>query len=535
MTSARSTSEPESLPRAAFAAVDLGATSGRVMLALLSGAAGHERVDLVEVARFANGPFVTPESDTARLRWDVRRIWHEVVDGLRIACVAASERGLVLSGIGIDSWAVDYGLIGADGELLEDPRCYRDSALAGTSTEVLDRLGASGHYRANGLQTQPFNTEFQLVAGRDDEVWPAAASIRLIPDLLASWLTGRVVTEVTNASTTGLIDVSTRKWSDAVIDGLERGYPSLGDLRSRLADLVEPGSVVGHLTNSVRRSTGLGRVPVITVGSHDTASAVVAIPADDDRFAYVSSGTWSLVGVELEVPVLSEASRRANFTNELGVDGTVRYLKNVTGLWVLSETLRSWREAGRDISLAKALVLAADATADRTVVDVDGPEFLPPGDMASRIAAAARATSQPIPVSPGEVVRCILDSLAASYRRALGEVRELSGKEFDVVHIVGGGSQNALLCQLTADAIGVPVLAGPAEGAALGNVLVQARAVGAVHGNLAALRAVAHRSSNPITYVPTGTSHRLRADDRTTASSEERSHGWHRKDPSGSR
>ncbi|WP_407319156.1 rhamnulokinase family protein [Isoptericola halotolerans] len=484
-----------------FVAVDLGATSGRVMLGVVSGTARDEHVDLTEVARFANGPVEVPDGTGTALHWDVLHLWRGILDGLRAAGALARERGVELVGIGIDSWAVDYGAVAADGALLGNPRHHRDLRLTGVAEEVLDRLGDTEHYAVNGLQTLPFNTEFQLVAGRHDAVWPLVDSIRLVPDLLGSWLTGVNVAEITNASTTGLLDATTRRWSTPVVEALQAEYPELGDLRSRLADLVEPGAVVGHLTEAVQATTGLGAVPVIAVGSHDTASAVVGVPAEDERFAYISSGTWSLVGVELDSPVLTEESRRANVTNELGVDGTVRYLKNVMGLWVLSETLRTWREAGTEVALADALRAAA-AEPRRTVVDVDAPAFLPPGDMPARIADAARASGQPVPEGVGPVVRCILDSLVDAYRRVLGEVTRLSGREVDVVHVVGGGSQNELLCRLTAEATGLSVVAGPVEGAALGNVVVQARAAGVLVGDLTALRGVVRRSARLRRYEP---------------------------------
>lgn len=488
--------------RAAVAGVDLGASSGRVMLAVVHGRPGRERVELMEAARFANGPVGVPEGDGTTLRWDVLHLWREILAGLRTAGALARARGLELSAVGIDTWAVDYGLVAPDGSLLGAPRAYRDASLDGVAEQVLERIDAAEHYRANGLQRLSFTTEFQLVAGRDDASWAAAAGILLIPDLLVSWLTGRAVAEVTNASTTGLVDARTRQWSDQVVTDLVQAYPALGDLRSRLPDLVEPGTAVGPLSAAVQEATGLGPVTVVAVGSHDTASAVVGVPARDDRFAYVSSGTWSLVGVELHEPVLTEASRLANVTNELGVDGTVRYLKNVSGLWVLSETLRTWREAGRGVSLADALAAAEEASPGRTVVDLDLPEFLPPGDMPARLAAAARATGQPAPGTVGEVVRCILESLAAGYGRAVRDVTALSGHGVDVVHVVGGGAQNDLLCRLTAQATGLPVLAGPTEGACLGNALVAARGVGVLHGSLRDLRAVVARSTDVRRYDP---------------------------------
>ncbi len=495
---------PRDTARAAFAAVDLGASSGRVVVGLVRGAPGAERVDLTEVARFANGPVEVPDAAGPGLFWDVLHLWRGTLDGLRAAGGHAREHGLELAGVGIDSWAVDVGLVAADGTLLANPRHHRDPRLAGVADDVLGRLGGAEQYRVDGLQVLPFTTSFQLVAGRHDAAWPLAASVRLVPDLLASWLTGVVVAEVTNASTTGLLDVTTRDWSAATVGALEESYPELGGLRARLADVVEAGTVLGPLTAAARAATGLGPVPVVAVGSHDTASAVVGVPAADDRFAYVSSGTWSLVGVELDAPVLTEASRAANVTNELGVDGTVRYLKNVMGLWVLSETLRTWREAGRAVSLDDALAAAEQAEPGRTVVDLDDDAFLPPGDMPARLAAAARAGGQPEPRTAGEVVRCVLDSLAEAYRRAVEQVSTLSGRTVDVVHVVGGGARNALLCRLTADATGRTVVAGPVEGAALGNVLVQARAVGALDGDLAALRAVVRRSSQLTTYAPSG-------------------------------
>ncbi|PFG42002.1 rhamnulokinase [Isoptericola jiangsuensis] len=485
-----------------FVAVDLGATSGRVVLAVLTGGPGDERIDLTEVGRFTNGPVEVPTADGTALHWDLLHLWRGTLDGLRAAGVLARERGVDVAAVGIDSWAVDYGAVAADGILLGHLRHHRDPRLTGVADEVLDRLGAADHYAVNGLQTLPFNTEFQIVAGRHDPTWPLTASVRLVPDLVASWLTGQVVAEVTNASTTGLVDATTRQWSLPVIEALQTAYPELGDLRSRLADLVEPGTVVGPLTPAVQAATGLGAVPVVAVGSHDTASAVVGVPAEGERFAYVSSGTWSLVGLELDAPVLTEDSRRADVTNELGVDGTVRYLKNVMGLWVLSETLRTWREAGREVTLDEALAAAAEAAPRRTVVDLDAWEFLPPGDMPARIAAAAAATGQPVPDGVGQVVRCILDSLADAYRRVLAEVTRLAGREVDVLHVVGGGSQNVLLCRLTAEATGLPVVAGPVEGAALGNVVVQARAVGALHGDLTALRRVVRRSAHVERYLP---------------------------------
>jgi rhamnulokinase len=343
----------------------------------------------------------------------------------------------------------------------------------------------------------PINTIYQLVAALGTPQLEAAKDLLLLPDLLAYWLTGTRRAEVTNASTTGLLDVTARSWSDDVARrvGID---PRL------FAPLIEAGERIGELSPHVLADTGLaGPVPVIAVGSHDTASAVVGVPAEDERFAFISCGTWSLVGVELPAPVLTGASRAANFSNELGVDGTVRYLRNVMGLWLLQECLRAWPDA----DLLPLLDEAAAARPFGAVIDAFDPVFLPPGGMPDRIVGSCRRLGQDPPTDRGGIVRCVLESLAIAHRRTVRQAVELSGREVDVVHVVGGGARNALLCQLTADACGLPVVAGPVEATALGNVLVQARALGALHGDLAALRALL-RATQPLTrYEPRGDEH----------------------------
>jgi rhamnulokinase len=302
--------------------------------------------------------------------------------------------------------------------------------------------------------------------------------------------------EVTNASTTGLLDARNRQWAGELVDRL--GLP-----QELFPPLTAPGDRLGELRDDVLVETGLsGPVPVTAVGSHDTASAVVGVPAVDDRFAYVSCGTWSLVGVELDEPVLTEASRTAGFTNELGVDGTVRYLRNIMGLWLLQESQRTWAAAGLPADLPDLLAAAARVPAFTTLVDPDDARFLPPGDMPARIAAFCRETGQPPPQSQAETVRCILDSLALVYRRTVRRAAELSGRPIETVHLVGGGARNTLLCRLTADACGLPVLAGPVEAAAIGNALVQARAGGVLSGGLAELRALIRRTHDVRLYLP---------------------------------
>ena len=468
-----------------FAAVDLGASSGRVMTARV----GADRLDLHEVHRFPNRPVRT----AGTLHWDVLGLYTGVLDGLR---AAGRDTGR-LDGIGIDSWAVDYGLLDADGVLLGNPLHYRDGRHETAVPAVHAAVPPEELYRVNGLQHLPFNTVFQLAAARDTAQFASARHVLLIPDLLAYWFTGAIGAEVTNASTTGLLDATTRRWAEQLIDRLE--LP-----RELFPPLRQPGELLGELRDDVLAETGLtGPVPVTAVGSHDTASAVVGVPAADDRFAYVSCGTWSLVGVELDKPVLTDESRAAGFTNELGVDGTVRYLRNVMGLWLLQESQRTWAAAGLTADLPDLLAAAARVPVFTALVDPDDARFLPPGDMPGRIAAYCSETGQTPPQSQAETVRCILDSLALAYRRNVRRAAELSGRPIDTVHLVGGGARNALLCQLTADACGLPVLAGPVEAAAIGNALVQARAGGVLDGGLPELRALIRSTSDVRCYEPT--------------------------------
>jgi rhamnulokinase len=468
-----------------LAAVDLGASSGRVMAARV----GPQRLDLHEVHRFPNRPVRT----AGTLHWDVLGLYAGVLDGLR---AAGRDLGR-LDGVGIDSWAVDVGLLDADGALVGNPVHYRDGRHETAVPAVHAAVPPEELYRVTGLQHLPFNTIFQLAAARGTARLAAARTLLLIPDLLVHWLTGAVGAEVTNASTTGLLDATTREWAWPLIDGL--GLP-----RGLFPPLRQPGDRLGELGADVLAETGLaGPVPVTAVGSHDTASAVVGVPAADDRFAYISCGTWSLAGVELEKPVLTEESRSAGFTNELGVDGTVRYLRNVMGLWLLQESQRTWAAAGLPADLADLLAAAARVPAFTALVDPDDARFLPPGDVPARIAAYCTETGQTPPQGQAETVRCILDSLALAYRRTVRRAAELSGRPVENVHLVGGGARNTLLCQLTADACGLPVLAGPVEAAALGNVLVQARAGGVLAGGLADLRALVRRTHDVRLYLPT--------------------------------
>ncbi|MDX6293610.1 MAG: rhamnulokinase [Kribbellaceae bacterium] len=460
------------------AAVDLGASSGRVML----GRVGPQSLELTETHRFWNGPIRLRNT----LHWDVLGLYRQLLVGL--------SRGGPVDGIGIDSWAVDYGLLDGDGALLGNPVHYRDARTEGVMEQVLSTVPADDLYAVTGLQQLPFNTIYQLVAAGPDTL-KSAETLLLIPDLLSYWLTGQIGAEATNASTTQLYDVRARRWSDSLAQRV--GVPA-----RLLPELREAGQVVGPLLPAVAEEIGLSdATPVIAVGSHDTASSVVAVPAaEGDRFAYISSGTWSLVGLELEKPVLSAEAQAANFTNEGGVDGRIRFLRNVMGLWILQECLRTW---GSD-DLAGLLAEAAAAPAFVVLIDPDDPSFLAPGNMPARIDEACRRSGQSAPSTRGATARCVLESLALAYRRTVRMAGLIADQDVDVVHVIGGGSQNELLCQLTADACDLPVLAGPVEASALGNVLVQARALGEPLPDLAAMRALVRATHELRRYEPRG-------------------------------
>jgi sugar (pentulose or hexulose) kinase len=457
----------------AFAAVDLGASSGRVMVGRVG--AGELRLDPVK--RFPNEPVRVGGT----LHWDILALYRGVLEGLR-------QAGPVRS-IGVDSWAVDYGLLDASGALLGNPVHYRDARTDGVPERVAKLVPDDRLYALTGLQKQPFNTLYQLIAAAGTPVMEAAHQLLLVPDLLGYWLTGELGAEATNASTTQLVDLRTGDWALPLM-------AELGIRPSLFPALRAPGSALGPVLPGLLADSP----EVVAVGSHDTASAVVGVPAAGPRFAYISCGTWSLVGVELDAPVLTEDSRRANFTNEGGVDGTVRYLRNVMGLWPLQESMRTWGST----DVAGLLREAEREPAFAAVVDLDDPVFLPPGDMPARIAEACGRTGQPVPATPAATARCVLDSLALAHRRAIRAAQELSGRHVDAVHIVGGGALNELLCRLTADACELPVLAGPVEATALGNVLVQARAAGVVDGGLGAMRTLLRDTQEIVRYEPGG-------------------------------
>lgn len=472
-----------------FAAVDIGASSGRVMLGRVTGSG----VSLETVHRFPNG---VVELDGG-LRWDFDALFAEVLAGLRAAATVAAVQGETITSIGIDTWAVDYGLVNASGKLVAQPFSYRDDRSRAAIAPVHAKLDPARLYQTTGLQFLQFNTIYQLATERHLDGLKAL----LIPDLIAFLLTGVRRTEATNASTTGLFDAVAGEWATEF-------FRALGLRKDLFPPLIQPGEAYGNLLPDVAAAVGLHReTTVVAVGSHDTASAVVAVPARDDAFAYISSGTWSLVGLELKHPVLTEASREANFTNERGVDGTIRYLRNVGGLWLLSECQRTWAGEGFQPDLAALLAAAAALPAGGPQVNADDPYFIAPGSMPERIRAAVRRTGEVLANDPAAITRCIMDSLAAAYARTITAAERLADREVDVVHVVGGGSQNTLLCQLTANATGRPVVAGPVEATALGNVLIQARAAGARTGGLPQLRGIIAAGTSLRRYEPLITAH----------------------------
>ena len=463
------------------AAVDLGATSGRVML----GHVGPDQLSVEAVHRFSNDPVRITDG----LHWNILELYRNLLIGLRKAVVEQPD----LAGVGIDSWAVDYGLVSGD-RLINNPFHYRDERTARGVDLVHKIADHASLYATNGLQFQPFNSIYQLAVDQKAGVIDDTTRMLMLPDLLGFWLTGEQIGERTNASTTGLLDVSTGSWNATLIDKLS--LP-----RSLFPSLVDPASRVGSLRDDVAAEVG-ATLDVIAVGSHDTASAVVGVPMTEPGAAYISSGTWSLVGIELDRPVLTEESREANFTNEGGVDGKIRYLRNVMGMWLLSESIRTWAREGVTLELTTLLAQAAAITTPVAIFDANHPSLLSPGDMPKRITELCVAAGTAAPSSPPEFARSIVESLAEAYATAIDDAERLSGSKINTVHVVGGGSQNTLLCQLTANRTGRRVLAGPVEATAVGNVLIQGRAAGLVKGGLHELRELVARTFPPAEYQP---------------------------------
>ena len=477
---------------ARYLAVDIGAESGRVIVGTLA----EGRVALEEVHRFANVPVRTPDG----LHWDLLRLYKEVLTGL--AAVAA-QHGQDLAGIGVDAWGVDFGLLDAGGRLLGNPYHYRDARTDGVRERVAGVVPATEQYARTGIAQLPINTLYQLAAqaGTGDRSLEHADALLMIPDLLHYWLTGVRAAEYTEATTSGALGIE-GTWATDLLARL--------DIPTRmLLPPVQPGTVLGPLHPTARAECGLGAVPVILPAGHDTASAVVAMPVVPRRadagsqatHAYISSGTWSLLGIEIDTPFLGDGARQAGFTNEGGLDGTRRFQKNIMGLWLIQECRRAWARDGDDWSYEEMTTQAAAIASPGLVIDANDPAFLHPPDMPVAIAAHLARTGQDAIGDPVAMVRVILEGLALAYRVAIEDLEGLTGRTIDTIHVLGGGARNGLLCQLAADACRLPVLAGPVEATALGNILVQAIGSGELR-DLREARAVARASAQITHFKP---------------------------------
>lgn len=462
-----------------FLAFDLGAESGRAMLGEFDGGGLSVR----EVSRFPNRMLKL----NGHLFWDVWHLLNEVKAGMR-ACAAEEP-----TSIGIDTWGVDFGLLASDGSLLGLPYSYRDKRTAGAVAGFHRLVSRRRVYELTGIQFLPINTLYQLYSMKRDRspLLGAASDVLFMPDLFNYLLTGRMVTEFTIATTSQLYDPSKRGWAVELLKAL--GLP-----KRVMQDVVQPGTEIGPLAPSVAAEVGLEGTRVVATASHDTAAAVAAVPAEGDDWMFISAGTWSLVGVETEKSIITTAALRHNFTNEGAVGGRFRFLKNVTGFWLLQQLVRSWGESAEYGALVKA---AAEAAPLRAILDPDASCFRCPEDMGKAMAEYCRRTRQPVPRTRAEQVRCILESLVLKYRVVRNELEKVTGREFERVHIVSGGARNWLLCQMTADALGLPVYAGPAEATAIGNIMVQAMAAGLV-SSLEDVRAVVRDSCRVRLYEP---------------------------------
>jgi rhamnulokinase len=469
------------------AAVDLGAASGRVVIGYRTG----RRFSLREVHRFAN----QPRPVDGVLRWDARALFAGILDGLR----AAAAGGEPVDSVSVDGWGVDYGLVDADGALIADPASYRDGRSEAPFAAVAGRGGVGGVdaarlYHATGTAVLPFNTVFQLMAERDLD---RASHVLLVPDLMTYWLSGQLGTELTNASTTGLLNTRVMSWADRAAEALAVPIKMFPALRTA-------GEVAGPMGRSLAGGLGLARPPRVIAGpSHDTAAAVAGVPADGEDFAFVCTGTWTLAGVELAAPVITEAARRAGFSNEAGIDGTIRFLRNVTGFWLLQECAREWQADGRRVDLGRLTRAAGDVPGLHALIDVQDPAFTAPGGMTARIMRACQRTSGVTPHGEAEIARCILDSMAVAIRHAVRDAARVTGRPVRTVHVVGGGVASPVFCQLVADACRLPVVAGPTEAASWGNVLIQARCLGVTGSSLPELRSLVRRETRLASYQPT--------------------------------
>ena len=469
-----------------FFAVDLGATSGRTIIGSIS----DGKFDLEEVTRFPNNLIETG----GHFYWDIYALYFEMIRGLK----EVASRGLQITSIGIDTWGVDFVLIGDDGAILRNPRSYRDPITFDAMDDYLKHvISRQEVYDVTGIQFMNFNSIFQLYAMQREQnsALRQAAKILFVPDALSWMLTGNAVCEYTIASTSQLLDPRTKQLDERLLASLQLS-------RSKFGRMVSPGSVIGVLTDEVQRLTGLGPVPVIAVAGHDTASAVAAVPAKNEQFAYLSSGTWSLMGIETKDAVINERSYELNFTNEGGVEGTTRFLKNICGMWLYERCRKEWPEEVRQLSHPELQGSAMTIEPFRSIINPDDDLFANPSSMIEAIQTYCKNSGQPVPETPAEICRCIFDSLALRYRQVFQWLKEFSSFDLSVLHIIGGGSLNKFLNQFTANSLGVQVLAGPQEGTAIGNIMLQAKASGLV-SDIWEMRRIIANSLQLVKYEPT--------------------------------
>ena len=467
-----------------YLALDLGAESGRAIV----GSLNEGKLSLNEVHRFGNGPVRLPDG----LHWDVLRLWSEIKTGI----ASAVKHGAKLEGIGLDTWGVDFALLDKNNSLLSNPFHYRDARTDGMVDEAFKRISRAEVFANTGIQFMQINTLYQLLAMsmQKSPVLDIAKTYVSIPDLLNYWLSGEITNEFTHATTTQCFDPRKRDWATPVLDALN--IPS-----HLFRPITDPGTLIGTLLPDIAAETGAGGVKIVIPACHDTGSAVVAVPAQNQDFAWISSGTWSIMGAEVHQPSLDEKALQYNFTNEGGVFGTWRLSKNIMGLWLVQECRRTWGHAGEDLSYDEITRLAAEAKPFLAVIDPDHNSFLHAGDMPDRIRKYCKDTNQTVPQTKGEIIRVALESIALKYRWTLERLEELSGKRLDPIHIIGGGTKNRLLDQFAADCTGRDVITGPVEATAIGNVLMQAIALGHL-GTLDDARAVVRASFIPETYHP---------------------------------
>lgn len=446
-----------------FLAFDLGATSGRAVLGIFE----NQRLSLKEIYRFPNS-FIELGG---KYYWNVYSLYGHLIQALKEAVLTGEK----ITSLGVDTWGVDFGCIAEDGTILGLPRAYRDPYTVGVPEEVFKTISREELYKITGIQIMNFNTVFQLYAQKKEGHAPLkqASQILFMPDLLSYMLTGKTVCEYTDASTSGIMNQSTRRFEKSL---LER----LGLNSSILKEPVQPGTIVGTLRKSIASDTGIGEIPVVAVAGHDTASAIAAVPALNQNFAYLSSGTWSLMGIESSSPIINDTSCSFNFTNEGGIEGTTRFLKNITGMWLIERCRYAWKAEGKDYGYDKIVSLAESGLGFSSLIEPDDPRFANPENMPEAIKEYLSDTGQQIPENDGEMLACIFLSLAAKYADVLGKLKEFAPFNIETLHIIGGGSANSLMNQLTANRVGLPVVAGPVEATAIGNIMLQAKTAGLV-------------------------------------------------------